>query len=125
VNNLDPTLRIRDDVQVVGLPLPAPGPLGHCIRGWCRGRSRVARRPDHREVEVLYVVAGLDLAVARWLLWYARRRERRNRAGVVAVGLMLVLCAVALMVIHATRPSPRQFRPVPPGETVGTIGEPA
>ena len=74
---------------------------------------------------MLYVVAGLDLAVAIWLLWYARRRERRNRTGVVIVGVMLVLCAVALAVIHASRPSPRQVRPATPGVTVRPTGEPA
>ena len=74
---------------------------------------------------MLYVVAGLDLAVAGWLLWYAGRRERRNRAGVIVVGVMLVLCAVALVVIHATTPSPKQVRTPMPGVNVGPTGQPA
>lgn len=74
---------------------------------------------------MLYIAVGLDLAFAAWLLWYARHREQRNRTGVVLVGITLVLCALALVVIHATRPTPRQVRSVPPSVTGGTTGQPA
>jgi hypothetical protein len=74
---------------------------------------------------VLYVVVIADLVGAAWLLGYARVRERRNRPGVIAVGLMLVACAAVLLVIHATRPSPAQVRLPTPGEPSGPVGQPA
>jgi hypothetical protein len=74
---------------------------------------------------MLYVVIVADLIAAAWLLGYARVRERRNRPGVVAVGVTLVVCAAVLVVIHASRPSPDQVRPPTPGVPSDPTGQPA
>lgn len=65
---------------------------------------------------MLYIVVVADLAAAVWLLWYARVRERRNRAGVAVVGVTLVACAAVLAVIgvtHEAKPTLRQPSPIP------------
>lgn len=49
-----------------------------------------------------YVVIVANLAVAGWLLRCARVRERRNRAGVAVIGVMLVVCTAVLVVIGTT-----------------------
>jgi len=74
---------------------------------------------------VLYLVAVADLAAAVWLLCYARVRERRNRAGVAVVGVMLVACAAVLAVIALTRPAPLVVRhpATVPASTDGTVQE--
>lgn len=75
---------------------------------------------------MLYIVIVADLAVAVWLLWYARVRERRNRAGVAIVGVMLVVSAAVLAVIGATHASkPALRRPSPVSSPTGNTGQPA
>ncbi len=41
-------------------------------------------------------LAVIDLATGAYLFLYAHRRERRDRPGVLAVGVSLVVCAVLL-----------------------------
>ncbi len=71
---------------------------------------------------MVYVIVAADLAVAAWMLWYARVRERRNRSQVAVVGLMLVVCAVALVtftVTHRTTVIVRNPPPPPPSLPAG------
>lgn len=54
---------------------------------------------------MIWLVAVLDLVAALWLLRGALPRERRDRDGVLAVGLLLLLCAVLLVGIGLWRVS--------------------
>jgi hypothetical protein len=71
-----------------------------------------------RQASVVLTLAAIDLAVAAWLLWYGRVRERRNRAGVLIVGAMLVLSGVALTGVDLTRSEPATRPPVPAPSTI-------
>lgn len=45
---------------------------------------------------VIWFLAIVDLAAGAYLLVYAYRRERRDKPGVLAVGVTLVVCAALL-----------------------------
>jgi hypothetical protein len=65
------------------------------------------------------VLAGADALAAAYLL-VSLRRERRNRSGVLVVGLLLVGCVVALVVL--SWPGQTQRRPVLPSTPVTSTG---
>ena len=44
----------------------------------------------------IWVLAAIDLAAGAYLLVYAQRRERRDKPGVLAVGVTLFVCAALL-----------------------------
>jgi hypothetical protein len=62
-------------------------------------------------LRVLYGVVVADLVVAVCMLGYARVRERRNRPGVIAVGVMLVVCAATLVVVAVAHRLPARGSP--------------
>jgi drug/metabolite transporter superfamily protein YnfA len=45
---------------------------------------------------VIWLVAALDAATGIYLLSYAYRRGRRDKPGVLTVGVLLVVCSVLL-----------------------------
>lgn len=71
------------------------------------------------------VLAGADAFAAAYLL-VSLRRERRNRPGVLVVGVLLVSCAVALAVLswpgqahrRPPTPPPTPVTPTDPGQAV-------
>ena len=62
------------------------------------------------------VLAGADASAAAYLI-VSLRRERRNRPGVLVIGVLLVSCAVALAVLSWPAGTHRR-PPVPPPTTV-------
>ncbi len=46
---------------------------------------------------VTLVVALVDAAVGVWLIRYALLRERRDKDGVLVVGIVLLVCAAVLV----------------------------
>jgi formate-dependent nitrite reductase membrane component NrfD len=66
-------------------------------------------------------LALLDAAAGLYLLWYALRRQRRNREALAVTAVFLLACAVALGVIglleHARQP-PALPAVIPAGEPV-------
>lgn len=73
------------------------------------------------------MLVAADALGAAYLLAWARRRERRNRAAVTVVGLLLAACSVSLVLIGgwaATAPhgplSPPPAPSVPTGPAVAT-----
>jgi hypothetical protein len=60
------------------------------------------------------VLAAADAVAAIYLIAYGLRRERRDKARVLIVGGMLVVCAVALVVIGWPRSAEPQPTPAPP-----------
>lgn len=61
----------------------------------------------------LWEMVAADAVAGAYLLGWALRRERRDKAAVLTVGVMLELCALALLVIAAVRPAGPPERPVP------------
>ena len=57
-------------------------------------------------------LAAIDAAVAAYLVGWALRRERRDRARVLVVGVVLAICAVFLAVVGWPNTAPTQ--PTPP-----------
>lgn len=49
---------------------------------------------------MILLLALLDAAAGIYLVQYARHREQRDKDGVLAVGYVLLLCAVLLLVIE-------------------------
>lgn len=68
----------------------------------------------------VFLLSAADAVAAVYLLAWVLRRERRDRGAVLAVGVTLALCAVALLVIGWPRAEP--VRPVPPAAPVQPVG---
>jgi drug/metabolite transporter superfamily protein YnfA len=48
---------------------------------------------------VTLLLAAVDGLVGAWLVWYAARRERRDKPAVLVTGIFLLACAALLSVI--------------------------
>lgn len=48
-------------------------------------------------MSVALILALLDAAVGVYLIWYALKRERRDKPAVLVVGFFLLACFAALM----------------------------
>ena len=74
----------------------------------------------------LWELVAADAVAGAYLLGWALRREQRDKAAVLTVGVMLVLCALALLIIAAVRSADQPAGPVPiptaPPSPVGPIG---
>jgi hydrogenase/urease accessory protein HupE len=62
-------------------------------------------------------LALLDAAVGVYLLWYALRRQRANRAHLAFVGVVLIGCAAVLGYLALPEDEPGRLPPAP-GELV-------
>jgi len=61
----------------------------------------------HRENQLVWLLAGLDAAAGLYLIVVAYRRERRDKPGVLVVGILLITCAVLLAGLAAWQAAPR------------------
>jgi len=64
---------------------------------------------------VIWFLAVLDLAAGAHLLVYAHRRERRDKPGVLSVGVTLVVCAALLGGLGTWQAVQEPAAPVRPG----------
>jgi drug/metabolite transporter superfamily protein YnfA len=48
---------------------------------------------------VTLLLAAVDGAAGAWLVWYAARRERRDKPAVLVTGIFLLACAAILSVL--------------------------
>jgi hypothetical protein len=48
---------------------------------------------------IVLFLAVVDGAVGAWLVWYAARRERRDKPAVLVTGIFLLTCAAILSVL--------------------------
>ncbi len=62
---------------------------------------------------MLGALALLDAAVGVYLLWYALRRQRQNRAHLAFVGVVLLGCAFTLAVLALPDDKPGRLPPLP------------
>lgn len=69
---------------------------------------------------MIWLLAALDLAAGVYLLRRALPRQTRDRDAVLAVGVILLLCAVALVGIGLWRAAIAD-PPLPPAEPVPGI----
>ncbi len=94
----------------------------------CRDRRSRMHRPGalvsvvHRENELVWLLAALDAAAALNLIAVAYRRDRRDKPGVLVVGILLVTCAILLVGIAAWQAAPRS-EPAVPGSSVQAAPE--
>lgn len=70
------------------------------------------------------LLVAADAATGVYLIFYALRRERRDKPGVLIVGSMLVLCAAALLIISAAGSARRPPAPQP-GPPTGPVEQTA
>jgi hypothetical protein len=68
---------------------------------------------------VIWIVAATDLAAGGYLLGWALRREQRDKAGVQAVGILLLLCGLLLGALGLWQTT--QATPVPPVPGLPTV----
>ena len=64
---------------------------------------------------MLWFLVAIDLAAGAYLLVYAQRRERRDKPGVLAVGVTLVVCAALLAGLGSWQALQQPAQPVAPG----------
>jgi cytochrome oxidase assembly protein ShyY1 len=64
---------------------------------------------------VVWFLAVIDLTAGAYLLVYAQRRERRDKPGVLAVGVTLVVCAALLGGLGTWQALQEPAEPVAPG----------
>ena len=64
------------------------------------------------------VLAAIDAAVGTYLIRYAARRERRDKDAVLAVGIVLVICAGLLLVIEVLLEPGQLIGETPPSRQV-------
>jgi predicted PurR-regulated permease PerM len=66
------------------------------------------------------VFAVVDGLVGAYLLWYAARRQRRDRGALAVVAVFLLFAALGLSVVGLL-PQPREPRPLPPSAPAGDM----
>jgi hypothetical protein len=64
---------------------------------------------------MIWFLAVIDLAAGAYLAVYAHRRERRDKPGVLAVGVTLVVCAALLGGLGTWQAVQEPAEPVAPG----------
>lgn len=64
---------------------------------------------------MLWFLAVIDLAAGAYLLVYAQSRARREKPGVLAVGVTLVVCATLLGGLGTWQALQKPAEPVAPG----------
>lgn len=69
---------------------------------------------------MLWLLAAVDLTAGLYLIVWALRREERDRPGVFAVGVMLLVCAIVIAGLGVFR-AQDETSVVPPVAPVGPL----
>jgi drug/metabolite transporter superfamily protein YnfA len=64
-------------------------------------------------VSLLVALATLDAVAGAYLLWYALRRQRRNRELLAIVGVWLLVCAGMIGYLALREPEAGRLPPLP------------